>query len=187
MIISRIPTFADRGRRVFRVVVESPRHATVKFKFDPALQAMKVSRPLTLGLRYPFDWGFVPGTRMGDGDPLDVMVLWDGESYPGVVLECRAIGVLLVEQKKKKGSGRERNDRVIAIPSEAPRAKDTRGPADLPVRVRREIEHFFVQVTAFEDKDIEILGWRGAARALQLVRQSISVSDSGESRAAFQS
>ena len=67
MTLDQLPAFV-RGN-VFRVVVESPRGASAKLKFDPGTGAMTLSRPLTLGLTYPFDWGFVPSTEAADGDP----------------------------------------------------------------------------------------------------------------------
>ena len=91
-----IPTFSEPG--VFHVVVESPRGSALKLKYEPRWNAMTVSRPLILGVTFPFDWGFVPSTTGADGDPLDALVFWDVSSYPGVVLPCRAIGVLQVEQ-----------------------------------------------------------------------------------------
>ena len=72
MKLHELPAFV-RGS-VFRVVVESPRGASVKLKFDTDSGVMSLSRPLTLGLTYPFDWGFVPGTRMSDGDPADAFL-----------------------------------------------------------------------------------------------------------------
>ena len=118
MDISHIPTFADDG--AFHVVVESPRGATVKLKFHPVLRAIVWGRPLTSGLSYPFDWGFIAGTHASDGDPVDAMVLWEGSTYPGVVVPCRALGLVKVEQDRKDAPGRERNDRVIAVPAIAP-------------------------------------------------------------------
>jgi inorganic pyrophosphatase len=171
-MLTNRPAFIDRSRQMFRVVVESPRHSNVKFKFDPDLGVMTVGRPLALGLRYPFDWGFIPRTKMSDGDPLDAMVFWDGLSYPGVVIACRALAVLEIEQNKKDQSGRERNDRVIAVPFEAPRESSMRALSDLSSRVRKEIEQFFVQSTVFEHKALKILGWRGADAALELIREA---------------
>jgi len=67
-------------------MVESPRGSSVKFKYDPDDDVMVLSRPLPAGLAYPYDWGFVPSTRAADGDPLDAVIVWDGTSYPGVVV-----------------------------------------------------------------------------------------------------
>jgi inorganic pyrophosphatase len=70
-----VPTRSAKGG--FHVVVESPRGSRVKIKYDPTLRAFRFSRPLTSGLQYPYDWGFIPGTVGPDGDPLDAMVFSD--------------------------------------------------------------------------------------------------------------
>lgn len=171
MDLHELPAFV-RGEN-FRVVVESPRGSNAKLKFDTELGVMSLSRPLTLGLAYPFDWGFVPGTRASDGDPIDAFLLWDATSFPGVVIPCRAIAVVKVDQRKKTGSGRERNDRIVAVPLNAPRMERVRTARDLPARVKRELEEFFKQVTALEEKDIRVLGWGGPAQAIRLIRQSV--------------
>jgi inorganic pyrophosphatase len=167
--LSAIPAFDEN--HALHVVVESPRGSTSKFKYDSELGVMTLSRPLADGLAYPHDWGFVPSTRAQDGDPLDAMVLWDGVSYPGVVLACRAIGVLEVEQKNKESGRRERNDRLAVLPVDAPHYDNIRSVTDLARRVRLDLEHFFRAAVAFEDKDLKILGWKGPSAALNLVRR----------------
>jgi inorganic pyrophosphatase len=166
----RLPTFVDDD--MFHVVVESPRGSSVKLKYDGALEVMSISRPLALGLSYPFDWGFVPSTEGPDGDPIDALVFWDVATFPGLVIPCRALAVVQVEQDRKGHSGqRTRNDRVIAVPEEDRRAiADT--PDALPARVRKELEHFFVAATVFEGKNPTVLGWKGAAAALALIRDA---------------
>jgi inorganic pyrophosphatase len=172
MDLISIPTFESSG--VFHVVVESPRGSTVKLKYDPRWNVMSVSRPLALGVIYPFDWGFVPSTAGPDGDPLDALVLWDVASYPGVVLPCRALGVMQVEQNRTNHdpSERIRNDRILAIPEAARRERDLTTIDSLPSRVRAELEHLASIATAFEGKDVRIVGWGDAAAALKLVVDS---------------
>ncbi len=164
--LARLPPRDAQG--AVRVVVESPRGAVLKLKYDLDLGVMTLSRPLPLGLAYPYDWGFVPGTRAADGDPVDALVYWDVPSAPGVVIPCRALGVLALEQDAK-GGGRERNDRILAVPLVHPRGAALRTFADLDARVREEIEHFFTSSVFFEPKDPRVLGWQPPGTADQLI------------------
>jgi inorganic pyrophosphatase len=168
--LHRLPTFVRDG--VFHVVVESPRGSAVKLKYDPDLAAMSISRPLTLGLTYPYDWGFVPSTKGSDGDPIDAAVLWDVATFPGIVIPCRALALVKVEQNRADGKGRSRNDRILAIPIDARRESTLTSASGLSERVRQEIELFFVSATALEPKDPRILGWDTADAALELLRSS---------------
>lgn len=163
--LEKLPTRTDDG--AFRVVVESPRGSVVKLKYQPDYGIFEVSRPLILGLAYPFDWGFVPSTRADDGDPLDAMILWDVPTAPGVVVPCRAVGLVKLEQNGK--TRRERNDRVLAMPLASARGREIRGPEDISERVRAELERFFVVVTGFAKKDVKILGWGDSKEAEALV------------------
>ena len=156
---------------LIQVVVESPAGATTKIKYDPRLGAFTLSRPLPLGMSYPHDWGFVPGTRAPDGDPLDALVLNEGTTYPGLVITARPIGLLRLEQNRK-GGGRERNDRLIAVAASASRRELT-AAAELSGRVREELEQFFVDVVFFEAKDPKLLGWGGPDDAWTLVSSSL--------------
>src|SRR6185503_21265227 len=117
MNLQSLPPFV--GQDSFHVVIESPRGSTLKLKYSTGCEAMEVSRPLPTGLVFPFESGFVPSTRNVDGDPVDAFVVGDVSSFPGVVLTCRALGVLRVEQNAVNfdASCRIRNDRVIALPT----------------------------------------------------------------------
>jgi inorganic pyrophosphatase len=156
------------------VVVETPRGSAVKLKYDPSLTAFTLSRPLTLGTVYPHDWGFIPSTRAADGDPIDAMVLWDGTSFPGIVLATRAIGLLRVEQTNVASGARERNDRLFVLPIKAPRHEHVRTIFDVPERVRQELEQFFITVVAFEGKELRLLGFDGPSAADRYLRDALT-------------
>ena len=172
MNLLTIPAFGSSG--VFHVVVESPRGSAVKLKYEPRWEAMSISRPLPLGVTYPFDWGFVPSTAGPDGDPIDALVVWDVGSYPGVVLPCRALGVMQIEQNRRNHdpSERIRNDRILAVPEAAHREQDMTSIASLSPRVRAELEHLAAIATGLEGKDVRIVGWGDAAAALKLISDS---------------
>jgi inorganic pyrophosphatase len=171
-----LPAFRDE--QTVNTVVESPRGSALKFKCDAATGLMMLSRPLPSGLVYPHDWGFVPSTRAADGDPLDACVLWDGVSYPGIVIPARPIGVLRVEQTNPSTHERERNDRLVVIPAKAARLDTVKDVSDIPERVRAELERFFTAAVAFEDKELTILGWGGQGEAMALVREARRERDS---------
>jgi inorganic pyrophosphatase len=155
-------------------VVESPRGSVIKFKYDPAEGVMTLARPLPAGLLYPFDWGFIPGTRAADGDPLDAFILWDGTSYPGIVIPSRPIGILQVEQTSATSNRRQRNDRVAVVPLKAPRQESLKSIFDVPERVRAEFELLFLHSVAFEGQDPTVLAWKGSDAALKTIRAASS-------------
>ena len=165
----KLRPFDDDGN--LNMVVETPRGSAVKLKYEPKAKVFIVSRSLVLGLIYPFDWGFIPGTKSEDGDPLDALAVHDSSTYPGVVLPCRALGVVDVSQKGEKG--REENPRLIVMPSWHERMGEFEKATGLPKRLREEIEQFFVSATFFTGKDAKIEGWRGPKAALGVVKQTM--------------
>src|SRR4029434_46362 len=103
--LTSLPARSKGG--AFYVVIESPQGSRTKIKYDPQLRAFTFSRPLISGLQYPYDWGFIPGTAAPDVEPLDAMVFSDLQTFPGVVIECRALGVVRLKQNRKAAAGRE--------------------------------------------------------------------------------
>jgi inorganic pyrophosphatase len=161
-------TYSEEGH--LQMVVESPRGALVKLRYEPKTQIFTASRALALGIAYPFDWGFIPGTKAEDGDPVDALALYDGATYPGVVLPCKPIGLIDLVQKGK--SGIEQNPRLLVMPVWHERWGKIKDASDLPDRLKEEIERFFLNATFFTGKDPEITGWRGARAAAALVESS---------------
>jgi hypothetical protein len=102
----KIPTWADEG--YVNAVVETPRGITCKADFDPDPRVFTFAKPLMAGLTYPYDWASFHRRRRRTAIPSTV--IHDAQAYPGVVLRCRPIGILELEQTSK--SGQERNDRI---------------------------------------------------------------------------
>ena len=167
MNLERLPTFVDK--ETFHVVVESPRGSSVKLKYAGHFEAFSISRPLPIGLTYPFDWGFIPSTRADDGDPLDAMVVFDAPTWPGAVIPSKPIGVVRLVQRDGKKAPRQRNDRIITVPAEDLRFKNV---TDLPKRVREELEQFFVSASAMSDKKVVIEGWEGPKAARKAIDEA---------------
>jgi inorganic pyrophosphatase len=170
MRLDQLSAFDEEG--LLRMVVESPRGATVKLKFEPVLNAFRVKRSLPQGLAYPFDWGFIPGTRGADGDPVDAMVLHGTGTYPGVIMNCRALGVVDVTQKKP--SGRISNPRLIVVPTwyQAPEGE----VCELSHQFQQEIESFFATAGYFAGADPKIEGWKSPSDAIDHIRSSAQLS-----------
>jgi inorganic pyrophosphatase len=123
-------------------------------------------------IAYPFDWGFIPSTRASDGDPLDAMVLLEANTFPGVLIPCKAIGVVELEQDSVNHKRRQRNDRIIAAPARSRRAQEIDHIKNLAKPLREELEQFFVSATFFESKNPRILGWKGPKTAAQLIEKA---------------
>ena len=94
------------------VIIETPKGSRNKIKYDPSSRKFKLSKVMPEGMMFPYDFGFVPSTKAGDGDPLDVLVLTDEPLFPGCLVECTLIGAIESEQQEE--GQRNRNDVAVA-------------------------------------------------------------------------
>lgn len=163
--LDKLPALQD-GK--VHVVVEASRGMTAKCKYDPRRGLFVLGKPLPHGLAYPFDWGFVPGTRAEDGDPLDALVLHDAACPVGCLIECDPLAVLEIEQQEK-GKKKQRNDRFLLRPaSDQTVSKDA-----LTDRMKRELEQFFEGVVLGQGKTLTLLGWKDDVAALRAIKASV--------------
>jgi inorganic pyrophosphatase len=115
-------------------------------------------------MHYPVDYGFIPGTLAEDGDPLDVLVLVDEASFPGVLIAVRPVGMLeMVDQN-------EPDQKVLAVPNRNPRFDQIHTIDQVFPHNLREIEHFFTIYKELEEKRTEMRGWRGPRETRDLIR-----------------
>jgi inorganic pyrophosphatase len=167
--LARLPLEGDEKHSI-RCVVETPRGSRAKFNYDPKAGLFALSKELVTGLSYPYDWGFVPSTLGEDGDPTDVMLLHDVTTYPGIVLSAFLVGALRVNNLE---DGKTiPNPRLFAVPVGASREHDLDDVRQLSERTRKELELFFKQTAALEQKQVDILGWDGPKEAKQILNDT---------------
>jgi inorganic pyrophosphatase len=151
------------------VIVETPRGSRIKYKYDPHRRLFKVHSLLPMGSTFPFDFGFIPSTLAGDGDPLDVLVLTEEPAVGGCLAPCRLHGVIEAEQTQD-GQTR-RNDRLIAVPAESHQHGQTQSLKELGQETLKEIEHFFASYNEMQGKRFKPLRCRGPRRAHKLIAE----------------
>lgn len=151
------------------IIIETPKGSRNKYAYDKKKKLFTLKKILPQGMVFPFDFGFVPGTKGEDGDPVDVLVIMDEPAYPGILVKCRIIGAIKATQKKKGKA--ERNDRIIAISDESAMYEDIQDIANLNVGTLHEIEHFFISYNEEEGKEFRILGRCGAPEAMRLIKK----------------
>jgi len=101
--------------RYTQVIIETPKGSHQKFNYEPKSGSFLLSKLMPAGMVFPFDFGFLPGTVGDDGDPLDVMLISELNTFTGCMVGCRIIGGIKAQQRKKNGKI-TRNDRFIAVP-----------------------------------------------------------------------
>ncbi|HEX8474042.1 MAG TPA: inorganic diphosphatase [Pyrinomonadaceae bacterium] len=156
------------------VIIETPQGSRNKFDYDEEQGLFRLGGVLPAGASFPFDFGFVPSTLGGDGDPLDVLVLMDESAFTGCLVVVRLLGVIEAEQTERDGETM-RNDRLIGVASESRTHRDTRSLDALPETLLEEIEHFFVSYNEMKGKEFKVLGRFGAARARKLVEEGVAM------------
>jgi len=152
--------------RVVRMVVEIPKHSTNKYEYDKELGLFRLDRPLYSLVHYPGDYGFIPGTLAPDGDAQDVLVLVEEPSFPGCLIEVRAIGVMnMVDQEKS-------DEKILAVPNRSPRYDEVHSLKGIYAHVRREIEHFFEIYKELEGRATATFGWGDVEEAQQVILET---------------
>ncbi len=151
------------------VVVETPRGCRNKFTYDERSGTISLKSVLPAGSAFPYDFGFVPGTRAADGDPLDVLILMDEPAFPGCRVQVRVIGVIEAEQEEDGKT--VRNDRVIAVALDAHDYGDVKSVKDINHNLLKELEQFFVAYNETRGKTFRLLATRGPKKAIKLVQQ----------------
>lgn len=155
------------------VIIETPAGSGQKYTFDPVNGRIKVNKVLPLGMAFPYDFGYLPGTLGQDGDPLDVMVISEYATFPGCEVECRLIGALTVSQSVSQNSNRRiRNDRFLAVPLTSIAYKEVRTIGDLPREIMEQLEQFFINYIEQEGKRLQVNKRTGAAQAKKLIERS---------------
>lgn len=150
---------APGTRDEMHVIVEIPRGSKNKYEVDKETGMIALDRVMHTAQDYPFDYGFVPQTLFDDGDALDVLLLTTHPLAPGILVRARPVAVLGMTD-----SG-ERDDKIIAVPTEDPRFSSAQDLADINAHVLKEIEHFFNTYKKIQGKEVETHGYEGADQA----------------------
>jgi inorganic pyrophosphatase len=168
--IEAVSIGADPPHEV-NVIVEVPVGGEpIKYEMDKHAGTLVVDRFLYTSMRYPGNYGFIPHTLSGDGDPLDVLIASQRAIVPGAIIAVRPIGVLRMQDEAGI------DEKVIAVPvSRLTRRYDQVADyTQLPEITVKQIQHFFEHYKDLEEgKWVKLLGWGGTDEAKTVIRESI--------------
>lgn len=137
------------------VHIEIPKNSSVKYEFKD--NRLNVDRILHPPMVYPYNYGYIPKTLSGDGDPLDAMVITDNKIQPGSYIKCRPIGMLVTEDE----SGMDEKIICVPITKIDPTYKEITDMNQLPNHILKQIEFFFENYKRMEnEKWVKIHGFR---------------------------
>ena len=130
------------------MIVEIPRNSNVKYEYDKDKKRMRCDRIISTSMLYPGNYGYIPNTLSGDGDPLDILLLCDYPIYPGTIVKVKIIGVLLTEDEKGN------DEKIIAVPSHEVDISynEINNYTDLDKVTLQKIKHFFTHYKDNETK-----------------------------------
>ncbi len=154
------------------VVIEIPKDAEpVKYEVDKASGAIFVDRVLSTPMRYPCNYGYVPNTLCGDGDPVDVLVVMPLPLIPGAVIRCRPVGMLAMTDEAGADT------KILAVPIDKVFAgyAHIKDIDTVPQHWRDRIGHFFEHYKDLEKgKWVKVDGWHDTAAAKQEILDCVA-------------
>ncbi|MBA2951505.1 inorganic diphosphatase [Streptomyces himalayensis] len=151
----------------FDVIVEIPQGSRNKYEMDHEMGRIRLDRMLFTSTKYPADYGYIDGTLGSDGDPLDALVITGDPTFPGCVIECRAVAMFVMRDEKGM------DQKVLCVPAHDPRYAATQDIGDVPEFDRLEITHFFEVYKDLEPgKSVEGSHWEGREQAYAEIEAS---------------
>ena len=164
-------TPGENAPEEFNVIIEIPMNADpVKYEVDKDSGALFVDRFLTTSMHYPCNYGYIPQTLAGDGDPADVLVITPYPLTPGVVVTCRPLGVLMMDDEAGVDS------KLLAVPVDKVLKiySHWHKPEDVNEMRRKTFEHFFQHYKDLEPgKWVKVQSWQGPEAAIREIAQGI--------------
>jgi inorganic pyrophosphatase len=152
-------------------IIEIPTGSKVKYELDKKSGLLLVDRILFSAVHYPANYGFVPRTYCDDGDPLDVLVLCSETIQPLAIMRAKIIGVMKMRDDKGE------DDKLIAVHADDPNYSDYGDVAEIPAHRLRELQRFFEDYKALENKKVLVGAPQGRSAALEVLRDAIRLYD----------
>jgi inorganic pyrophosphatase len=171
MSFDRVPAGKDVPND-FNVVIEIPMHGDpIKYEVDKETGAVFVDRFMSTAMHYPCNYGYIPHTLSDDGDPVDVLVISPVPLITGVVVRCRPVGMLKMEDE----AGIDAKLLAVPIDKLCNLYRAIQSPRDLPELQLSQISHFFEHYKDLEPgKWVKISGWVGAEEAKEEILQGVA-------------
>jgi inorganic pyrophosphatase len=171
MNLDRVTTGRDVPNDI-NVIIEIPMNAEpIKYEVDKETGAMFVDRFMSTAMHYPCNYGYIPHTLSGDGDPVDVLVLSPFPLITGVVLRCRPVGMLKMEDEAGEDT------KLLAVPIDKLTSlyRAVNSPRDLPELTLAQIAHFFQHYKDLEPgKWVKVEGWVGPQEAKKEILDGVA-------------
>lgn len=163
-------TAGEKAPEIVNVLIEIPEDSRIKYEFDKDAEMIVVDRFLYFEKGYPANYGFIPNTLSGDGDPVDVLVLAPLPLQAGVVISAAPIGMLETEDE----SGQDA--KVVAVPTEKanPEFGKYKDVSELPKEITEKIKYFFENYKKNEPgKWVKVSGWKGREEAIAEIKKGM--------------
>lgn len=160
-------TIGKDAPEIINVVIEIPKGTHNKYEYDDQMEAIKLDRVLHSAVFYPADYGFIPHTLSEDGDHLDALVIITDPLFPGCVVSARPIGILDMEDE----AGRDW--KIVAVADKDPKLTQLKNMGDMDHHTKKEIEQFFKEYKALENKKVTVREWKSREEALRRIEMAM--------------
>ncbi len=163
-------TYGEKAPELVNVLIEVPMDSKVKYEFDKETEMITVDRFLFFDKGYPANYGFIPNTLSGDGDPVDVLVLSPEVLAPGVVICAKPIGMLETEDESGEDA------KIVAVPTEKanPEFGKYNDISELPEEITEKIKYFFENYKKNEPgKWVKVKDWKGRDVAISEIKSGM--------------